>query len=82
VESVRYLVTGSAEYNYFFEGNWGMAVFVDAGNAADSLGEFSPVFGYGVGARYRTPVGPINLDLAYGEDKDEFRLHFSLGVEF
>lgn len=82
VESVRYLATGSAEYNYFFEGNWGMAVFVDAGDAADSLNDLSPVFGYGVGARYRSPVGPINLDLAYGEATDEFRLHFSLGVSF
>ena len=82
VASVRYLATGSAEYNYFFEGNWGMAVFVDAGDAADSPGALSPVFGYGVGARYRTLVGPINLDLAYGEATDEFRLHFSLGVSF
>jgi translocation and assembly module TamA len=82
VASVRYLATGSAEYNYFFEGNWGMAVFVDAGDAADSPGNLSPVFGYGVGARYRSPVGPINLDLAYGEATEEFRLHFSLGVSF
>ena len=82
VASVRYLATGSAEYNYFFEGNWGMAVFVDAGDAADSPGNLSPVVGYGVGARYRSPVGPINFDLAYGEATDEFRLHFSLGVSF
>ena len=82
VASVRYLVTGSAEYNYFFAGNWGMALFVDAGDAADSPASLSPVFGYGVGARYRSPVGPINLDLAYGEATDELRLHFSLGVSF
>ncbi|HMA11603.1 MAG TPA: autotransporter assembly complex family protein [Steroidobacteraceae bacterium] len=82
VASVRYLATGSAEYNYFFEGNWGMAVFFDAGDAADSFGALSPVFGYGVGARYRSPVGPINLDLAYGEATEEYRLHFSLGVSF
>jgi len=82
VASVRYLATGSVEYNYFFEGNWGMAVFADAGDAADSPGTLSPAFGYGVGARYRSPVGPINLDLAYGEATDEFRLHFSLGVSF
>lgn len=82
VESVRYLATGSVEYHHFFEGNWGMAVFVDAGDAADSPGNLSPAFGYGVGARYRSPVGPINLDLAYGEATDEFRLHFSLGVSF
>jgi translocation and assembly module TamA len=82
VQSVRYLATGSAEYNYFFDGKWGMAVFVDAGDAADSFGALSPVFGYGVGARYRSPVGPINLDLAYGEAIDDYRLHFSLGVSF
>lgn len=82
VASVRYLATASAEYNRFFEGNWGMAVFVDAGDAADSPAALSPVYGVGVGARYRSPVGPINLDLAYGEATEEFRLHFSLGVSF
>ena len=82
VASVRYLATGSAEYNHFFKGNWGMALFVDAGDAADSPSALSPVFGYGVGARYRSPVGPINFDLAYGEATEEFRLHFSLGVSF
>ena len=82
VASVRYLATGSVEYNYFFEGNWGMAVFVDAGDAADSPAALAPVFGYGIGARYRSPVGPINLDVAYGEATEKFRLHFSLGVSF
>jgi len=82
VASVRYLATGSAEYNHFFKGNWGMALFVDACDAADSPSALSPVFGYGVGARYRSPVGPINFDLAYGEATEEFRLHFSLGVSF
>lgn len=82
VASVRHLATGSVEYNHFFGGDWGAAVFVDAGDAADTPGALSPVFGVGVGARYRSPVGPINLDLAYGEATDEFRLHFSLGVSF
>ncbi|MBI3432066.1 MAG: outer membrane protein assembly factor [Hydrogenophilales bacterium] len=82
VASVRYLATGSVEYNYFFNRDWGMALFVDAGDAADSPGQLSPVFGYGLGARYRSPVGPVNLDLAYGEATRQFRLHFSLGVSF
>lgn len=82
VSSVRYLATGSVEYNYFFTREWGMALFVDAGDAADSPGSLSPVFGYGFGARYNSPVGPVNLDLAYGEATEEFRLHFSLGVSF
>lgn len=82
VASVRYLATGSVEYNHFFTRDWGMALFVDAGDAADAPGSLSPVFGYGAGARYRSPVGPVNLDMAYGEDTGEFRLHFSLGVSF
>jgi len=82
VESVRYLATGSAEYHYFFNREWGMAVFVDVGDAADSPASLSPVFGYGLGARYRSPVGPINLDLAYGDETEKIRLHFSLGVGF
>lgn len=82
VASVRYLATGSVEYNYFFTRDWGAALFVDAGDAADSPGGVSPVFGYGLGARYRSLVGPVNLDVAYGEATDAFRLHFSLGVSF
>ncbi|MFN3716974.1 MAG: autotransporter assembly complex protein TamA [Thiobacillus sp.] len=82
VASVRYLATGSVEYNHFFNRDWGLALFLDAGDAADALDNLSPVFGYGVGARYRSPVGPVNLDLAYGEDSGKFRLHFSLGVSF
>lgn len=82
VESVRTLATGTVEYNYFFDRNWGMALFVDAGDAADSPASLSPVLGYGVGARYSSPVGPINLDLAYGEATQKFRLHFSLGLSF
>lgn len=82
VASVRHLATASLEYNHFFADNWGMAIFVDAGDAADSPGSLAPVFGYGVGVRYRSPLGPINLDLAYGEAVNAFRLHFSLGVSF
>lgn len=78
----RYLAVGSAEYQYWFMPKWGAALFVDAGNAADSLSELKPSAGYGLGARWRSPVGPINLDLAYGQKVEEFRLHFSLGFSF
>lgn len=60
---------------------WG-AVFVDAGNAADSLGSIRPVLGSGVGLRWRSPVGPLRLDLAYGEALRRARLHFSVGIVF
>lgn len=78
----RYLATGSVEYQHWFKPPWGAAVFVDAGNAADELRELRPKVGYGVGARWRSPVGPINVDVAYGQAVREVRLHFSLGFTF
>jgi translocation and assembly module TamA len=78
----RYLLTGSAEYQYWFKPPWGVAVFYDAGNAADTLRDLHPKSGYGVGARWRSPVGPINVDVAYGRAVRKVRLHFSLGFTF
>jgi len=78
----RYLVTGSAEYDYWFKPPWGAAVFVDAGNAADNFSDLKPKVGYGVGARWRSPVGPIAVDVAYGKAVHKVRLHFSLGFTF
>ena len=78
----RYLLTGSAEYQYWFKPPWGVAVFYDAGNAADTIRDLHPKSGYGVGARWRSPVGPINVDLAYGHAVKKARLHFSLGFTF
>ena len=78
----RYLATASAEYQYWFKPTWGGAVFYDAGNAADSLGGIHPKSGYGFGVRYKSPVGPINVDLAYGHAVRKARLHFTLGFTF
>lgn len=75
----RYLAVGSAEYVHWFTPKWGGALFYDLGNAADSVSGLRPVHGYGVGARWRSPLGPLNLDLAYGQERREWRLHFSLG---
>ncbi|MDL2357352.1 MAG: autotransporter assembly complex protein TamA [Pseudomonadota bacterium] len=82
VVPARYLLTGSAEYQYWFKPPYGVAVFYDAGNAADTLKTLHPKSGYGIGARWRSPVGPINVDLAYGHAVKKFRLHFSLGFTF
>lgn len=78
----KYLATASAEYQYWFKPPWGVAVFYDVGNAADKVGDLNPKSGYGVGARWRSPVGPINVDLAYGHALRKARLHFSLGFTF
>ncbi|WP_324153030.1 autotransporter assembly complex protein TamA [Ideonella sp.] len=72
------------------------AAFVDAGRAADSMGRTvdpsdssktlrglrEPAIGYGVGARWRSPVGPLKLDIAYGEELRQWRLHLSVGIAF
>jgi translocation and assembly module TamA len=78
----RYLATASVEYQYWFKPPWGAAVFYDAGNAADRLSDLRPKVGYGVGARWRSPAGPINVDVAYGQAARQVRLHFSLGFTF
>ena len=78
----RYLLTGSAEYDYWFKPPWGAAVFYDVGNAGDNFHDLKPKVGYGVGARWRSPVGPINVDVAYGKAVHKVRLHFSLGFTF
>jgi len=78
----RYLTTASAEYQYWFKPAWGAAVFYDAGNAGDSFSALHPKSGYGAGARWKSPVGPINVDVAYGHAVHKYRLHFSLGFTF
>jgi translocation and assembly module TamA len=78
----RYYAFGNVEAIHWFEESWGVAVFVDAGNAADSPKDLSPVIGTGVGLRLRTPIGPFRFDLAYGERTDSVRLHLSVGLSF
>ena len=60
---------------------WG-AVFVDAGNAADSFNTLKPVFGVGAGVRWRSPVGPLRIDYAWGVESRKGRVHFSVGIAF
>ncbi|HEY1090029.1 MAG TPA: BamA/TamA family outer membrane protein, partial [Burkholderiaceae bacterium] len=56
------------------------AVFVDAGQAAQSFGELRPVLGWGFGARWRSPVGPLRVDLARGQATGKWRLGFSIAI--
>ncbi|NJD24829.1 MAG: outer membrane protein assembly factor [Betaproteobacteria bacterium] len=78
----RYMTTASIEYTHWFTHDWGAAAFVDAGDAVDSLGDVRLAVGYGLGARWRSPAGPIAVDVAYGERTGNFNLHFSLAIPF
>ncbi|MBZ0251233.1 MAG: BamA/TamA family outer membrane protein, partial [Burkholderiales bacterium] len=78
----RYLATGTVEYVRWLTPSWGAAVFLDVGDAADAREELGANKGYGVGARWRTPAGPLAIDLAYGESDRKVRLSFSVSVAF
>ena len=78
----RYLAILSGEVTHWINEQWGAAAFVDAGNAVDDLANLNLALGYGLGARWRSPAGPIGLDLAYGQRDARFQLHFSLAIPF
>ncbi len=78
----RYLAVVNAEAIRWVGAAWGLAAFVDAGNATDSLSDAHLALGYGAGLRVRTPLGPFRLDLAYGQDVHQVRVHFSVGLSF
>ncbi len=60
---------------------WG-AVFVDAGRASNGWSGFKPAVGYGVGVRWRSPIGPLHADLAWGQEVRKLRLHLMVGVTY
>ena len=78
----RVMATATIEYNHWFTPSWGAAVFTDVGDAADSVRRLDLAVGYGGGIRWRSPVGPLALDLARGNGDGKLRLHFSIAVAF
>jgi translocation and assembly module TamA len=78
----RYYAVFNGEVTHWMSDAWGIAAFVDAGNAVDSLSDAHLALGYGVGVRVRSPVGPFRVDLAYGQDEHKVRVHLSIGLTF
>lgn len=76
------LAMTSAELQYRITPQWGAAVFHDIGDAALSWSDYRARRGIGVGARWRSPIGAVNIDVARGIDSGETRLHFSVGYGF
>jgi translocation and assembly module TamA len=61
---------------------WWWAAFLDGGNAATRWSDYRTVYGYGLGLRWRSPVGPLRIDVAYADALKSLRLHFSVGLTF
>ena len=76
------VVTASVEYEHYLNGGpWGAAVFVDTGSAFDSKPDLHT--GIGIGARWRSPVGPVRIDVAHGlNDPDSsFQIYLNIGAD-
>jgi translocation and assembly module TamA len=83
----RYLALGSVEWQrpITVRGSaedWEAAVFVDVGAVADAPADLQTKLGSGVGLRWKSPVGPLQLDLAYGHAVQNWRLHLNVGFAF
>ncbi len=87
VSAGRYLAVGSVEWQrpISVKGlltEWEGTLFVDAGAVADKPADFQPQVGVGAGVRWKSPVGPLQIDLAYGVAVQKFRLHLNVGFAF
>jgi translocation and assembly module TamA len=78
-----YLATAGIEYEQMITERWGAAVFVDAGNAFGGEGHSTGVkTSVGAGARWRSPIGPVRLDLAHPIDGGAtVRIHLRIGPD-
>jgi translocation and assembly module TamA len=83
----RYIATGSIEWQRPIRREgvpsaFESMLFVDGGAVANSVSELRPRMGVGAGVRWRSPVGPLEVALAYGVQPRKLRLHFNVGVTF
>lgn len=79
-----YLGVVSLEVEKYLTEKWGIAGFVDTGNAFGGPGSSTGLkTGAGVGLRWRSPVGPVRIDLAHPLDKSDtlFRIHLRIGPD-
>ena len=79
------LITTSVEIAHPFTASlpsvW-WATFIDAGHAAPRFSDLKMSVGYGVGVRWRSPVGPLKIDWSWGQEVHRGRLDLSVGVAF
>jgi len=77
----NHTLVGSVEYEWNFAGDFGAAAFYDVGNAFNDFSDRELKSAAGVGLRWYTLIGPVQLDLARALDDDSFRIHFTIGTK-
>lgn len=78
----KHLAVASAEYEHYFGGGpWGGAVFVDTGSAFDDGIDLHTGVGFGV--RWKSPVGPVRVDIAHGlnDPDNNFQIYLNVGAD-
>lgn len=78
----RFLMTGSAELAREIKPGIYGTVFADVGDAADSARTWKANTSYGIGARWRSPVGPVSGYIAYAQQTKKVNFGVSVGVTF
>ncbi|OWY38284.1 hypothetical protein CEK28_13530 [Xenophilus sp. AP218F] len=76
------VATGSLEYQIPIKPDWYLALFTDAGNAADGWANYQAERSNGVGVRWMSPVAPLSFDVAKAEKDGKIRWNLSLGLAF
>jgi translocation and assembly module TamA len=81
------LLEGSLEARLRLNGPFGVAAFVDGGNAFDAWGDAGNLkFGAGIGLRYDLGFAPLRVDFAvplnHHETRDAYALYISVGQAF
>ncbi len=83
----RYMAVGSVEWQRPIRRggvitNLESTLFIDAGAVSDRLARLRPSVGIGTGVRWKTPLGPLQADIAYGVKARHVRLHLNIGTTF
>ncbi len=82
VRGGKQLIDLSLEYQHPIKNGWSAAVFADAGNAFDDFKDTDLKVGVGFGARWRSPVGPVRIDLGFpSDDFSQPKLYLSIGSD-
>jgi translocation and assembly module TamA len=77
------LLVGSATIEHYFTRDWGMAAFVDSGDAFDGT-DFHARTGAGLGLRWRSPVGMVRVDVGVPINNPYYhgaQLHIVIGPD-
>jgi translocation and assembly module TamA len=83
----RYEAVGSVEWQRPIRRdglptNFESVLFIDTGGVSDRVSDLRFSTGFGTGVRWKSPVGPVQADLAWGVKPRKLRLHMSVGFVF